>query len=91
MPGALIALTVLMLNLLGNGVRRALDPYARPARVREADMIRFAVRRLASMVLVLFAVSVLVFLIFNAIPGGDPGGADRRRARQRHPARGDPP
>ena len=29
MPGALIALTVLMLNLLGNGVRRALDPYAR--------------------------------------------------------------
>ena len=28
-PGALIALTVLTLNLLGNGVRRALDPYAR--------------------------------------------------------------
>jgi peptide/nickel transport system permease protein len=28
-PGALIALTVLMLNLLGDGVRRALDPYAR--------------------------------------------------------------
>ena len=28
-PGALIALTALMLNLLGNGVRRALDPYAR--------------------------------------------------------------
>ena len=28
-PGALIALTVLMLNLIGNGVRRALDPYAR--------------------------------------------------------------
>ena len=35
-------------------------------------MIRFAARRLASMLLVLFAVSVLVFLIFNAIPGGDP-------------------
>jgi peptide/nickel transport system permease protein len=35
-------------------------------------MIGFAVSRLASMVLVLFAVSVLVFLIFNAIPGGDP-------------------
>lgn len=35
-------------------------------------MIRFAVRRLVSMVLVLFAVSVLVFLIFTAIPGGDP-------------------
>jgi peptide/nickel transport system permease protein len=35
-------------------------------------MIRFAARRLVSMGLVLFAVSVLVFLIFNAIPGGDP-------------------
>jgi len=35
-------------------------------------MIRFAARRLVSMLLVLFAVSVLVFLIFNAIPGGDP-------------------
>jgi peptide/nickel transport system permease protein len=29
MPGALIILTVLMLNLLGDGVRRALDPHAR--------------------------------------------------------------
>jgi ABC-type dipeptide/oligopeptide/nickel transport system permease subunit len=28
-PGALIALTVLMLNLFGDGVRRAVDPYAR--------------------------------------------------------------
>lgn len=28
-PGVLIALTVLMLNLLGDGVRRAFDPYAR--------------------------------------------------------------
>ena len=35
-------------------------------------MIRFVARRLVSMALVLFAVSVLVFLIFNAIPGGDP-------------------
>ena len=35
-------------------------------------MIRFAARRLTSMVLVLFAVSVLVFVLFNAIPGGDP-------------------
>lgn len=35
-------------------------------------MIQFAARRLLSMVVVLFAVSVLVFLIFNAIPGGDP-------------------
>jgi peptide/nickel transport system permease protein len=33
---------------------------------------RFVVRRLLSMVLVLFAVSVLTFLIFNVIPNGDP-------------------
>ncbi|MDQ2629968.1 MAG: ABC transporter permease [Actinomycetota bacterium] len=35
-------------------------------------MKRFLVRRLISMVLVLFAVSVLVFVIFNVVPGGDP-------------------
>ena len=35
-------------------------------------MIQFAARRLLSMLLVLFTVSVLVFLIFNAVPGGDP-------------------
>lgn len=35
-------------------------------------MARFIVKRLASMVLVLFAVSVLTFLIFNVIPNGDP-------------------
>lgn len=35
-------------------------------------MTRFVVRRLASMALVLFAVSVLVFVIFNVLPNGDP-------------------
>jgi peptide/nickel transport system permease protein len=35
-------------------------------------MARFAVRRLFSMLLVMFAVSVLTFLIFNVIPAGDP-------------------
>jgi peptide/nickel transport system permease protein len=35
-------------------------------------MTRFVVRRLASAVFVLFAVSILVFLIFNVIPNGDP-------------------
>jgi peptide/nickel transport system permease protein len=35
-------------------------------------MGRFIVRRLISMVLVLFAISVLTFLIFQAIPNGDP-------------------
>lgn len=37
-----------------------------------SDMARFAFRRLGSMVAVLFAVSVIVFLIFNVLPGGDP-------------------
>ena len=35
-------------------------------------MARFIVRRLIAMVLVMFAVSVLVFLIFNVIPNSDP-------------------
>jgi peptide/nickel transport system permease protein len=35
-------------------------------------MARFAVRRGASMLVVLFAISVLTFLIFQAIPNGDP-------------------
>ena len=35
-------------------------------------MLRFAARRLVSMVLVLFAISVLVFVIFFATPGVDP-------------------
>jgi peptide/nickel transport system permease protein len=35
-------------------------------------MARFIVRRLISMVFVLFAVSVLTFIIFNVIPNGDP-------------------
>jgi peptide/nickel transport system permease protein len=35
-------------------------------------MARFIFRRLIGMVLVLFAVSVLVFLIFNVVPNGDP-------------------
>jgi peptide/nickel transport system permease protein len=35
-------------------------------------MARFIVRRLFSMVLVLFAISVLTFLIFQVIPNGDP-------------------
>ena len=35
-------------------------------------MSRFVLSRLAQMVVVLFAVSVLTFLIFNVIPNGDP-------------------
>jgi peptide/nickel transport system permease protein len=43
-------------------------------------MARFVVRRLFQMVLVMFAVSVLTFLIFNVIPNGDP--AVRMAGRQ---------
>jgi peptide/nickel transport system permease protein len=35
-------------------------------------MARFIVRRLFAMVLVLFAISILTFFIFNVIPNGDP-------------------
>lgn len=35
-------------------------------------MLAFLARRLASLVAVLFAITVLTFLIFQAIPGGDP-------------------
>ena len=42
-------------------------------------MGRFVVRRLIQMVLVMFAVSILTFLIFNVIPNGDP--AERMAGR----------
>lgn len=37
-----------------------------------SPMARFVARRLLSMAFVLFAVSVLVFLVFNVLPSGDP-------------------
>ncbi|MFN8160725.1 MAG: ABC transporter permease [Solirubrobacterales bacterium] len=43
-------------------------------------MARFIARRLVRMVLVLFAVSILVFLIFNVLPGGGTDAAARRIA-----------
>jgi peptide/nickel transport system permease protein len=46
-------------------------------------MARFAVRRVGQMIVVLFAVSVLTFIIFNVIPGGDP--ALRMAGRQPDP------
>lgn len=44
-------------------------------------MARFVIRRLAGMLAVLFAVSVLTFLIFNVIPNSDPA----RRMAGRNP------
>ena len=35
-------------------------------------MARFVVRRVVQMLIVMFAVSVLTFMIFNVLPGGDP-------------------
>jgi peptide/nickel transport system permease protein len=43
-------------------------------------MARFVVRRLFSMVVVLIAISILTFLIFQAIPNGDP--AERMAGRK---------
>ncbi len=47
-------------------------------------MGRFIVRRLVGMVLVLFAISVIVFLIFNVIPSSDP--AQRMAGKEASPA-----
>src|SRR5579871_1043821 len=44
-------------------------------------MFQFLIRRLLGLVLVLFAISVMVFVIFNVIPGGDPA----LRLAGRHP------
>jgi len=46
-------------------------PLPAPALAR-SPLARFIGRRLASLALVLFAITVLTFLIFQAIPGGDP-------------------
>jgi peptide/nickel transport system permease protein len=46
-------------------------------------MGRFIIRRLFSMIVVLFAISILTFLIFQAIPNGDP--ADRMAGRKANP------
>ena len=53
-------------------------------------MASFVVRRLVSMCFVLFAVSVLVFLIFNVIPNGDPAVRMAGKAADRDADRGDP-
>jgi peptide/nickel transport system permease protein len=44
----------------------------RRTRLLGHPLLAFAIRRLAGMVLVLFAISVLTFLIFQVIPNGDP-------------------
>src|ERR671936_2141575 len=46
-------------------------------------MVAFVIRRLIGMIAVLFAVSILVFLIFIIVPGGDPAS----RIAGKHPTR----
>ena len=43
-------------------------------------MLRFTVKRLINMVFVLFAISVIVFFIFNVLPGGGSDAAAERIA-----------
>ena len=88
-PGLMLVLTVLSLNIFGEGVRDA----ARPAGASPPGALShgpFIIRRLFAMVFVMFAVSVLTFLIFNVIPNGDP--AARMAGKNSTPAadRGDP-
>jgi peptide/nickel transport system permease protein len=47
-------------------------PRVSPKMARRLRVLAFLARRLASLVAVLFAITVLTFLIFEAIPGGDP-------------------
>ncbi len=82
-PGIMIVLTVLALNVLGDGVRDALDPRAK-LRVESsrwtdvtwrAAVLTFIVRRTLWAALVMFVITVLVFVIFFKTPGVDPARA----------------
>ncbi len=77
-PGIMLVLCVLSVNVLADAVRDALDPKAwrcegasdeRAFRARAARWLRFCSPLARSS---LFAITVLTFLIFQAIPNGDP-------------------
>ena len=70
-PGIAIVITVLSLNVFGDGLRDALDPRAK-VKIEHVAWLAFLVRRTFGAILVLLAVSFIVFLIFIVIPGGDP-------------------
>src|SRR5439155_18854583 len=61
---------------LAQRARRRTTRRTRPARsdedTRVLRMMRFLMRRFVGLAVVLFAISILVFTIFNVIPGGDP-------------------
>ena len=76
-PGIAIVLCVLALNVLGDGLRDALDPRSK-IRLGRRLMLLALLRRFGQMLFVMFGISVLVFLIFFATPGADPGVAHCR-------------
>ena len=70
-PGIAIVLCVLALNVLGDGLRDALDPRIEDQTGRRL-MLLALVQRFGQMLFVMFGISMLVFLIFFATPGSDP-------------------
>ena len=71
-PGIMLVLAVMSINIFGDGVRDALDPRAkvqdRPLMptLRAAAMIRFIIRRLFATVFVIIAVTIITFLLLAA-------------------------
>ena len=93
-PGTAILLTVLSVNIFGDGLRDALDPKSkvrfearaghRRSRRDRTGLSRCSAsssRRVLGAIAVLFAISVLVFLIFNVVPATNPAAADRGQER----------
>ena len=90
-PGIALVFVIVLLNVVGDGVRDAVDPRGLAAAAAAAPtltswtarrggdaVISFVLRRLLSTVGILFALSILVFLIFFAIPGHRPRAATGR-------------
>ena len=78
-PGIMLVLTVLSINVFGDGLRDALDPRAK-VRIAHDAVHDGPLRRSAgcsSMLLVMFVISLLTFLLFEAIPNGNPAPAAR--------------
>ena len=79
-PGLMIVLTVLSLNVFGDGLRDALDPGQDQA--GDTSMLRFAARRLIGMIAVLFAISGDRVPDLQRHSQFRPGGAHRGQERQ---------
>ena len=79
-PGIAIVVTVLALNVLGDGVRDALDPRAKHK--TGALMLRFVARRSCRWCFVMFAISVLVVPHLLRDARRRPGGSHRRAQRR---------